>query len=90
MIDRSLRKKKSEPASVSKKPAKKKKSLECYFVRNQKYADAVKEALAKKEEGWTPRNWHYEATTMTFVILLTRPEGYKKKEEVAEVKEEEK
>jgi len=82
MIDRSLgRRKQEEPV---KKPQKKKKTLECYFVRSPNYAEAVKEAMSLKAEGWTPRNWHYEATTMRFVILLTRPEGYKKPEEAKE------
>lgn len=82
MIDRSLRKHKHTETETQ--PVKKKKKVEMYFVRNRTYADALKEADQKKAEGWTVRNWHYEATTMTFVILLTRLEGYVKPEEKKE------
>ena len=47
-----------------------------FFVRNSKYADALKEADSLKEQGWTLRKWHYEATTCSFILTMQRPKGY--------------
>ena len=35
-----------------------------------------KEADSLKEQGWTLRKWHYEATTCSFILTMQRPKGY--------------
>ena len=68
---------------------KKKIEYDYYFIRNREYAGALKEANEYLEDGWTLKQWKYEATTMTFIFLMQRPKGYVKPEPTEEKAEEE-
>ena len=67
---------------ISKNNKKKMQPVDCFFVRNSNYKEAVKEATKMKQDGWSVRNWQYSSLTMTFIILLTRPKGYEAKEDI--------
>ena len=61
---------------------------EYFFVRNSKYEDALKEADQLKEEGWYLRKWHYEATTLSFVLTMERIKKEEPKQEETPTEEE--